>query len=105
MTTEKQTTPISIVEVPEILARHEQHIQDLQKRIESLSAEPEKPITVYEAARFTNKAVQTLYGLVSARKIPFHKNGKQLSFFKSELVNWIKNSRSKNFELMQYLKN
>jgi len=94
---------ITIAEVPGILARHEQQIQELLKKIETLSAEPEKPITVYECARFLNKEIQTIYGLTSKRKIPFHKNGRELSFFKSELVEWLKKNRSKNFELIQLL--
>jgi excisionase family DNA binding protein len=86
---------ITIAEIPAILSRHEQQITELLNKIENLSQEPEKPITVYEAARFLNKEVQTLYGLTSRRKIPFHKNGRELSFFKSELVEWLKKSAKK----------
>src|SRR5688572_24351294 len=94
---------ITVSEIPDILQRHEQQIQELLKKIETLSTEPEKPLTVYEAARFLNKEVQTIYGLTSKRKIPFHKNGRELSFFKSELVDWLKTSRSKNFQLKEFL--
>jgi excisionase family DNA binding protein len=94
---------INFADIPEMLFRHEQQIQELLKKIETLSTEPEKPMTVYEAARFLNKEVQTIYGLTSKRKIPFHKNGRELSFFKSELVEWLKTSRSANHQLKQFL--
>jgi len=92
---------ISLTDIPEILTRHDQQIQELLIKIESLTKEPEKPITIYEASRFLNKEVQTLYGLTSKRKIPFHKNGRELSFFKSELVEWLKGSR--NYHLKEFL--
>lgn len=94
---------ISITEIPVILAKHDQLIQELLKKFESLSAEPEKPITVYEAARFINKEVQTIYGLTSRKKIPFHKNGRELSFFKSELVAWLKSSEKQFSGLKRFL--
>jgi excisionase family DNA binding protein len=94
---------ITLNEIPEILARHEKQIQELLNRIGQLQTEPEKPLTVFEAATFLNKEAQTIYGLVSKRKIPFCKNGRELAFFKSELVLWLKGSRSKNQELNKWL--
>lgn len=97
---------INLNELPGILVRHEHQIQELQNIIDKLTAEPEKPITVYEAARFLNKEVQTIYGLTSKRKIPFHKIGRELSFFKSELAAWIKSNGKNNFtELNNWLNN
>ena len=94
---------MQITDLPAIISKHEEQIQFLLKKIETLQSEPEKPITIYEAARFLNKEVQTIYGLTSKRKIPFHKNGRELSFFKSELVEWLKNSRPKFHDLKKYL--
>ena len=36
----------------------------------------------------------TVYGWVSRRTIPFHKEGKKLLFKKSEIDQWIENGRS-----------
>lgn len=94
---------MQITDIPAILQKHEEQIQQLQSKIENLQSEPEKPITIYEAARFLNKEVQTIYGLTSKRKIPFHKNGRELSFFKSELVEWLKKSGPKFPELKKFL--
>ena len=93
---------VSIADLPEILNKHEQQIAELTARINNFRQEPEKPITVYEAAKFLNKEVQTIYGLTSKRQIPFHKNGRELSFFKSELVEWLK-TKSKFSNLNQWL--
>jgi excisionase family DNA binding protein len=65
-------------------------IREIKKIVSETKKEVESPITIEQAARFTYKEVPTIYGLVHRRKIPFHKNGKRLYFFKSELVEWIK---------------
>jgi excisionase family DNA binding protein len=50
----------------------------------------EAPIDIEEAAQFIKKEVPTIYTLVQKRKIPSHRQGKKLYFFKTELVEWIK---------------
>lgn len=39
----------------------------------------------------------TVYGWVNEGKIPHHKTTKKLSFLKSEIDNWLKQSRKKTF--------
>ena len=66
-----------------------------QSDLESSTAtqsEDEFPIGIKEASKILDKAPQTLYGLVNRRKIPFHKKGRKLYFFKSEILQWIRNS-------------
>jgi len=57
---------------------------------------PDKLLTVDEASEFTSLARQTIYGLVSDRKIPFVKrqNGKRLYFSKKDLREWILGGRN-----------
>ncbi|MGD9929563.1 MAG: helix-turn-helix domain-containing protein [Mangrovibacterium sp.] len=43
-------------------------------------------------------AKQTIYGLVSNRKIPFHKRGKRLIFSKKSIDLWIEESRQKTVD-------
>ena len=48
-------------------------------------------LTIKETAKFTGYAVQTIYGYVCNRKIPFIKRpgSKFLRFKKSELIEWM----------------
>lgn len=52
--------------------------------------ELETPIGLKECAEFLDKSKHTVYQHVSKREIPFHKKGKKLYFYKSELNTWIK---------------
>ena len=55
-------------------------------------------------------AKATVYGYVSANKIPCHKGAKKLRFLKSEIDNWLKQGRKKTIseieaEATRYLLN
>ncbi|WP_084165769.1 helix-turn-helix domain-containing protein [Dyadobacter crusticola] len=47
-------------------------------------------LTIDQAADLICKSVHTVYGLVSRRKIPHHKNGNKLLFEESALLEWVK---------------
>ena len=53
------------------------------------------PMTIEQTAAFLNLTVSTLYDKVHRRTIPFMKEGKRLYFAKSELNDWLKQSRRK----------
>lgn len=55
-------------------------------------------LTIKEAAKFTGYAVQTIYGYVCNRKIPFIKRpgSKFLRFKKSELIEWMSQNNKKD---------
>lgn len=53
------------------------------------------PINIDEAAAFIKKPKATVYQLTSTRKIPFNKVGKQLLFFKKDLLAWLEEGRKK----------
>lgn len=55
----------------------------------------DEPLTIQEAADLLNLSVQTLYGYVSKRQIPFSKPGKRLFFNRAELLLWVKEGRQK----------
>jgi excisionase family DNA binding protein len=64
--------------------------------------ECEKPTDVIGAADHVNLDEQTIYRLVRQKEIPFHKQGKKLYFYKSELNTWIKSGKGKTMsELRQ----
>ena len=54
----------------------------------------EAPISISEAAEFINLKKETIYTKVSKNEIPYHKNGHFLYFFKSELIQWIKEGKT-----------
>lgn len=51
--------------------------------------------TVDECAAFLNLQKQTVYQLVSERKIPVIKKGKKLRFLKADILTWLKSSSRK----------
>lgn len=59
------------------------------------SANDDKPLTIDEASTFLQIPKQTLYGYTSTRQIPFHKMGKKILFFKSDLMIWIAGGKKK----------
>jgi len=50
-------------------------------------------LTVSEAAKFLGLAVQTIYGLVSRKKLPYYKRQKRVYFKKSDLIFWLESGR------------
>jgi excisionase family DNA binding protein len=77
-------------------------------KIESLlSHQPEekaieKPLGgVPEAAEFLNLEEPTIYALVQSKKIPFHKPGKKIYFYASELNTWIRSGKGKTLQELQ----
>lgn len=70
-------------------------------QIQFFSTQEERPLSVNEAAEFLGIPKNTLYSLTSRRKIPVHKRGKHLFFFKPELTAWVKEGRQKTVSEIQ----
>lgn len=66
-----------------------------QPKTETPTKQPEKLLTIKEAAEFLNLTVPTLYSKVHKKNIPFMKKGKRLYFSSVELMNYVKEGRSK----------
>jgi excisionase family DNA binding protein len=81
-----------------------QKLENLQQSINDLNNQskeppPEDDITnVKGAAKILDSTSGTIYNLVHERRIPYHKQGKKLYFFKSELLEWIKRGKHKTRE-------
>ncbi len=60
-----------------------------EQNTQQQSEEPDKMMSLKEAAIFLNLAQQTVYGFTSKQQIPFIKKGKKLYFRKSELEKWL----------------
>lgn len=67
-----------------------------EQNTQQQSEEPDKMMSLKEAAIFLNLAQQTVYGFTSKQQIPFIKKGKKLYFRKSELEKWIMEGNIKN---------
>ena len=79
-------------------------VEQLEKIIKGFTDSREEPddrlLTIKEASNFTSLANQTIYGLVSNRKIPFikRKGSKRLYFSKKELRNWLMEERKNSMK-------
>ena len=64
--------------------------------------QPERLLTVQEAAQFLNLTVPTIYSKVSKGELPVMKRSKRLYFSNTELMEYLKEGRKKsNAELEQ----
>jgi excisionase family DNA binding protein len=67
-------------------------VQELSESVEALSHGKEV-MDIEEAAKFINKTPSALYTMVHRREIKFHKPDKNLCFFRSDLIDWVKNGK------------
>ena len=85
-------------QLPQAVTVLTQEVQELKEIILQNTKQPEQPETpIYleEAAELLGIEKPTLYSKVSRREVPFHKRGNRLYFFKSELLDYIKEGRKK----------
>jgi len=86
---------------PEELSSKIASIVDSKIKNLQSSDQIEKPIDINEAAKFLGLSVSNLHLKTSSRTIPFHKTGgnkSKLYFFKSELIEFIKDGRVKTIK-------
>lgn len=57
-----------------------------------LEESKDEPLDIEQAAKLIHKKKQTVYSYCSKGEIPFHKSGGNNIFFRSELVEWLKNN-------------
>ena len=67
----------------------------LNQRGQHSIEQPEKLLTIQEAAEFLNLTVPTIYSKVSRSELPFMKRGKRLYFSNIELMDYLKAGRKK----------
>jgi predicted DNA-binding transcriptional regulator AlpA len=98
------TQNLTLEQVPSFLVKMANELQTikelLHKSHEQNLAEIEPPIDVSGAAAFVRMDEQTIYRLVRAKKIPFHKKSK-LYFYKSELNDWIRSGKGKTVQELE----
>lgn len=102
--------PFEVIEAR--LSSIENLILDLKhnpKTVEPIE-QPEKLLTIKEAAKFLNLTVPTIYSKVSKRELPYMKRCKNLYFSEKELMEYVKQGKAKTYaeienEANTYLKN
>lgn len=68
----------------------------IEKQEQPPIEQPEKLLTVQEAAQFLNLTVPTIYSKVSKGELPVMKRSKRLYFSSTELLEYIKVGRKKS---------
>ncbi len=90
--------------VPKVVLEMSERIKNLETLILQKSQpenDIEQPTDIEGASIITGKSIATLYGLCQKKQIPYSKRGKRLYFFKSELIEWIKEGRRKTVAEVQ----
>ena len=67
----------------------------LLEKQEQSTEQPEKFLTIKEAAQFLSLAIPTIHSKVSRGELPVMKRGKRLYFSSSELLEYLKAGRKK----------
>ncbi|AIN71917.1 helix-turn-helix domain-containing protein [Flavobacterium psychrophilum] len=79
-------------------------LQTSFERVENLLLQKETPqpedemLDVNEAVLFTRFSKPTIYGYCQKREIPHYKKGGKTFFFKSELIQWLKEAKQKTLK-------
>lgn len=93
--------------LPELIGEIFQMLNSMDQKIDSLCvrtnpqiAKEEKWFNLKELCAYlpTHPSVQTVYGWTSANLIPFHKQGKRITFLKSEIDEWLNADRRKSVD-------
>ena len=77
------------------------HKQNATSALSTEAISKSKYLTIDEAAAYVHLSKSTIYGLTSARTIPFIKRGKGLLFIKSELDEWMLQGKKKSRSQMR----
>lgn len=84
------------IEIDQRLSSIESLLQDLKTEFALPKPESRRvPVNIDRVSELSNLAKPTIYGLVSAKKIPYAKQGKKLYFFEDEIIDWIRQGKRK----------
>lgn len=67
-----------------------------EELVKEKTQQPDKFLSIQEAAKFLSLSVPTMYTKVSTGKLPYMKRGKRLYFSESELIEYLKSGRRKS---------
>jgi predicted DNA-binding transcriptional regulator AlpA len=58
----------------------------------------ENPLGIEDVSKLIGKTVPTIYGYCQRNEIPYYKNGNRLIFWKSEIIQWLKQGKVKTIQ-------
>jgi excisionase family DNA binding protein len=90
---------ISFEKLPQAVNIINERLQNIERllleRVIQPDSEIDELLNIKQAAKHLDVTVQTMYGYVHDREIPFSKKRKRLYFSKKELTDWTKTGRKK----------
>lgn len=83
-------------DVAELKQRFNDLFEFLKRKTEpQTEPQTELPIEIKEVSILIKKSVPTIYGYVHRNEIPHCKKGNRLYFFKSDIIEWLKDGKQK----------
>jgi|SRR5690554_2341355 len=95
---------LSFENLPQQVAFLRKEFKELKQLIlQGNNSQPkaDEPLSIDEVTDLIGKSKPTIYGYVSRNEIPHSKSGGRLYFFKSEIIEWIKQSRVKTIQELE----
>jgi len=99
---------ISFEQMPEAIVQLANMIQSLEETVlQAINLQPSEPVNQWLSLKELcdylpdKPAKQTVYGWISAGKIPYYKNGKKLRFSKFEIDGWLSLGKHKSEDELQ----
>jgi len=86
-----EQTQLDVVEVKKDLKELKSLILQNAEKLH----QADDPKSIDEIEKLTGYTKPTLYGYCQKNKIPYHKKNGRLFFFKSEIIDWIKQGKQK----------
>lgn len=84
----------------------QQDVAEVKKDLKELKAlilqkvenqpQTENPLGIKDVSKLIRKTVPTIYGYCQRNEIPYSKNGNRLIFWKSEIIDWLKEGKVKS---------
>lgn len=96
-----QQETITFDKLPQAVTYLTEQVAELKQMVSALQPPAQENHVLVgneEACLIVKKAKPTVYALVSKGLLPAYKKGKQLYFYKDELLAWIENGRKKTSE-------
>ena len=85
---------LSFDQLPEAVAKLGEKLDSIIERMNAAEGKPQcstepELLSATEVAKLLDKSVSTVYSMTSEKRIPYHKRGNKLYFFKNEVLQWI----------------
>lgn len=94
---------LSPISTDDLIQRIAKATAEMMRGYSSNESQPidDLPLSIDEVASLIGKTKPTIYGYVSRNEIPHSKSGGRLYFFKSQIIEWIKEGQQKTFKELE----